>query len=200
MDCFTGLVCVFIYQCESFIIHHFQFTFNELHVRFGNDGMRRQGFQLGMHPLQLFLAETCQVFGVHQVAVQHLVHRLFFGKTLLTQAVLQIIRSKDKGPHDAVLTVSYGQEIHTLLADALHPPTELGTQGSIVYHVARYQHILARCMVQATETEIVHSIRVLQGIEEEFSIIQYMGCIEHFTIKPLGAFRYGLGTDFHQCA
>ena len=162
--------------------------------------MRRQGFQLGMHLLQLILAEACQELGVHQVAVQHIVYRLFFGKTLLSQAVLQIVGREDKGPHNTVLTVSYGQEVHALLADVLHPPTELGTQGSIVYHVGRDKHILARCMVQAAETEIVHSIRVLQGIEEEFSIIQHMGCIEHFTIKPLGAFRYGLGTDFHPCA
>ena len=200
MDCFTGLVYVFIYQCESFMFHHFHFTFNELHVRFGNDGVRWQGFQLGMHLLQFFLAEACQELGVHQVAVEHIVHRLFFGKTLLTQAVLQIVGRKDQGPHDTVLTVSHRQKIHTLLADVLHPPTELGTQGGIVYHVGRYQHILARCMVQAAETEIVHPIRVLQGIEEKFSIIQYMGCIEHLTVKPPGAFRYGLGTDFHQCA
>ena len=55
-------------------------------------------------------------------------------------------------------------------------------------------------MVQAAEGEFVYAFRIRLTMEVKFSIVHHMGGIDHLTVKPLGAFRYGLGTDFHKCA
>lgn len=55
-------------------------------------------------------------------------------------------------------------------------------------------------MSHPAEAECIHSVGILYGIEIDFAIVEDMGGVKDFPVKPFGTFGYCLRIGFYKSA